>query len=73
MTVKLISVPGPELENETRAERRARADHDAAVEIANLGPEFERVVEPVPLEPELADVAERIDAALAEASPATSG
>ena len=72
-TVKLVSVPGPEREHESRAERRARADHDAGVEIASLGPEFERVVEPVPLEPELADVAARIDAAHAEAAPAASG
>ena len=66
-TVTLTSVPDPEREKETYAERRARSDLDAAREIARLGPDFQQVVEPVPLEPELADVATRIDAAHAAA------
>jgi hypothetical protein len=71
-TVRLTSVPDPEREKETYAERRARSDHDAAVEIARLGPDFQKVVEPVPLEQDLADVAARIDAAHAAAPHATS-
>jgi hypothetical protein len=71
-TVTLTSVPDSEREKETYAERWARSDHDAAVEIARLGPDFQQVSEPEPLEPELADVAARIDAAHAAAPQAAS-
>jgi hypothetical protein len=72
MRVTLISTPGAERDNETSAERRALADRDMDVEIARLGPDFLRVPEPTPLEPELADVAARIDAAYVAAPPSTS-
>lgn len=72
MKVTLISMPDPELANETAAERRARADRDMDVQINRLGPRFQQVYEPPPLEPELADVASQIDAAY-EAAPLPSG
>jgi hypothetical protein len=69
-TVTLTAVPDSERQNGTYVEQRARWHHDAAVEIARLGPDFQRVVEPEPLEQELADVAARIDASHAAASQA---
>ena len=72
MTVTLTALPAPEREKETRDQRRARWDRAAAIEISKLGPEFERYVEPVPLEQELAEEADRIDAAHAAAPPPTS-
>lgn len=72
MRVTLISRPGAERDNETRAERHARADRDMEVEIARLGPDYLRVSEPQPLEAGLADVAARIDAGYVAAAPSTS-
>jgi len=72
MRVTLISTPGAERDNETPAERRALADRDMDVEIARLGPDYLRIPEPKPLEPELAAAAARIDAEYLAAPPSVS-
>ena len=72
MRVRLISMPDAERDNETPADRRARADRDMDEDVARLGPDYLRVPEPKPLEPELADVAARIDAGYVAAAPSTS-
>jgi hypothetical protein len=62
MRVTPISGPVAGWDNESRTDRLARSDRDMDVEIARLGPGFQ-VPEVKPLEPGLADVAARIDAA----------
>jgi hypothetical protein len=71
--VTLISTPGAERDEETPAQRSSRADRDMDVEINRLGPDYLQAPEPQPLEPDLADVAARIDAAYVAVPPSTSG
>ena len=71
LRVTPISGPIAGWDNESRTDRLARSDRDMDVEIARLGPDFQ-VPEMKPLEPGLADVAARIDAAYVAAPPSTS-